>query len=328
MIQVSAITKSFGNTRALKGVSLTVDRGSLFGLIGADGAGKTTLIGILTSLLTADGGGAVVDGCDTVRDRRTLRASIGYMPQRFSLYQDLSVMENLLFFADIFGVRGRGRDERITELLRFARLESFVTRRAANLSGGMKQKLALCCCLIHRPTVLFLDEPTVGVDPISRRELWDILKSLRGEGITQFVSTPYMDETDYCDHLAIMHEGAVIARGTPNELVGRYPHTLLRAADTRCPPGLSDSDSLPETVRAIYPAGGDLHVAVCRGADRAALAEALRPRIPGLRRLEPVTPRLEDLFIHLVKSPSGEAATGTTRPASPQTTRDSSCPTS
>jgi ABC-type multidrug transport system ATPase subunit len=302
MIQAQAITKRFGDTRALRAVSLSVPAGILYGLIGPDGAGKTTLISILTSLMNADSGTASVAGFDAVRDRRRLRPAIGYMPQRFSLYQDLSVLENLVFFADVFGVTGSERNDRIAELLGFARLEPFVKRRAANLSGGMKQKLALCCCLVHRPAALFLDEPTVGVDPVSRAELWGILRSLCAGGTTLFVSTPYLDETGHCDRLAVLHKGEVIGEGAPDELVKTFPHLLLRAPETRCPPGLSDAGSLPETVVAVYPAGGDLHVAARSGSDPAAVADALRPSIPALRELHPATPRLEDLFIHLVGS--------------------------
>lgn len=222
-VTADGLTKAYNGETALSGVGLAVPDGCLYGLIGADGAGKTTLLHILTTLLVPDTGSASVLGYDTTRRALEIRSRIGFMPQDFSLYHDLTVRENLLFFADIFGVRGEVREQRMREMLAFSQLGPFVTRRAENLSGGMKQKLALACCLMHRPAVLFLDEPTTGVDPISRREFWRILSGLSGEGATIIVSTPYMDEADMCERLALLHEGEMIGEGTPKELRQGFP---------------------------------------------------------------------------------------------------------
>lgn len=198
-IEVSGLTKRYGTVTALDGVSFRVGRGELFGLIGPDGAGKTTLFRLLTTLLVPDAGFAAVDGFDTVRDYRRIRERVGYMPGRFSLYPDLSVGENLAFFAALFGVEIRDNYELIAPI--YSQIEPFRTRRAGKLSGGMKQKLALCCALVHRPSVLLLDEPTTGVDAVSRSEFWDMLSELKRRGISILVSTPYMDEARRCDRI-------------------------------------------------------------------------------------------------------------------------------
>ena len=223
-IEVSGLTKRYGTVTALDGVSFRVGRGELFGLIGPDGAGKTTLFRLLTTLLVPDAGFAAVDGFDTVRDYRRIRERVGYMPGRFSLYPDLSVGENLAFFAALFGVEIRDNYELIAPI--YSQIEPFRTRRAGKLSGGMKQKLALCCALVHRPSVLLLDEPTTGVDAVSRSEFWDMLSELKRRGISILVSTPYMDEARRCDRIALCNEGRVLGIDTPQGIVGTYGDPL------------------------------------------------------------------------------------------------------
>ena len=226
MILVNNISRRYGAVEALQGVSLEVERGEMFGLIGPDGAGKTTLFRILTTLLLPDEGTATVDGLDVVADYKQLRTRIGYMPGRFSLYPDLSVEENIKFFANIFGVTLEQNYDLVAPIYR--QIEPFRTRRAGKLSGGMKQKLALCCALIHRPTVLFLDEPTTGVDVVSRAELWEMLASLKEQGISILASTPYMDEGGRCDRIALMSEGRVLEVCPPPERLEEYFIEKLR----------------------------------------------------------------------------------------------------
>lgn len=223
-VQVNNIAKSYGETTALRGVSLDIASGELFGLIGPDGAGKTTLFRILTTLLRADRGEATVCGMDVRKNWREIRRISGYMPGRFSLYQDLSVEENLEFFATVFQTTVKENYDLIHDI--YVQIEPFAKRRAGKLSGGMKQKLALCCALIHRPRVLFLDEPTTGVDPVSRKEFWDILSRIKTQGITIIVSTPYMDEASRCDRIALMREGVCLQRDTPAAICASFPHKL------------------------------------------------------------------------------------------------------
>ncbi len=224
MVSVSNISKNFGPVRALNSVSFEVEAGELYGIIGPDGAGKTTLFRILTTLMLADSGAAVVDGSDVQKDYKLIRRKIGYMPGRFSLYQDLSVEENLQFFATIFGTTIQENYHLIKDIYR--QIEPFKKRRAGKLSGGMKQKLALSCALIHKPTVLFLDEPTTGVDPVSRKEFWEMLGNLKRQGITILVSTPYMDEATLCDRIALMQEGEFLQVDTPQHIIEQFPDTL------------------------------------------------------------------------------------------------------
>jgi ABC-type multidrug transport system ATPase subunit len=216
-IVINGISKSYGKVQALRGVSLSVEEGELFGLIGPDGAGKTTLFRLLTTLLFPDEGTATVCGLDIVKDYRLIREQVGYMPGRFSLYQDLSVEENLQFFASLFGTTVEENYSLVAPI--YSQIEPFRKRKAGKLSGGMKQKLALSCALIHKPRVLFLDEPTTGVDVVSRVELWDMLQSLRQQGITILVSTPYMDEAQRCSRVALISGGTILGVDTPEDVV-------------------------------------------------------------------------------------------------------------
>lgn len=215
-ISINDVTKNYGSICALDNVSFEVEKGELFGLIGPDGAGKTTLFRILTTLLLPDSGTATVEGLDAIKDYKRIRSIVGYMPGRFSLYQDLSVEENLEFFASIFGVDVKDNYDIIAPI--YSQIEPFAKRRAGKLSGGMKQKLALSCALIHRPQVLFLDEPTTGVDAVSRSEFWDMLAGLKQYGISILVSTPYMDEAGRCDRIALINEGKVLKIDTPENI--------------------------------------------------------------------------------------------------------------
>jgi len=210
---------------ALQGVGFEVNEGEIFGIIGPDGAGKTTLFRILTTLILADKGTATVNGFDVVNDYREIRKCVGYMPGRFSLYQDLTVEENLNFFATVFNTTVEENYELIKDI--YQQIEPFKKRRAGKLSGGMKQKLALSCALIHKPTVLFLDEPTTGVDPVSRKEFWGMLKKLKAQGITILVSTPYMDEASLCDRIAMIQHGRFLNIDAPQNIVNQYKNTLL-----------------------------------------------------------------------------------------------------
>ncbi|WP_299336641.1 ABC transporter ATP-binding protein [uncultured Psychroserpens sp.] len=219
-ITISNISKSYKNVKALQDISFEVKENELFGLIGPDGAGKTTLFRILTTLLIANEGTATVAGFDVISDYKMIRNSVGYMPGKFSLYQDLTVEENLNFFATIFGTTIEENYDLIKDI--YVQIEPFKDRRAGKLSGGMKQKLALCCALIHKPKVLFLDEPTTGVDPVSRKEFWDMLKRLQQKGITILVSTPYMDEAALCDRIALIQAGKILEIDTPKAIVKHY----------------------------------------------------------------------------------------------------------
>lgn len=231
LIQAHQLSKAFGAVQALQDISFEVREGEIFGLIGPDGAGKTTLFRLLTSLMLPDSGSAKVLGLDVVRDYKKLRTRIGYMPGRFSLYQDLSVEENLTFFASVFGTTVQKNYALIEPI--YKQLAPFKDRRAGALSGGMKQKLALCCALVHRPELLFLDEPGTGVDPVSRKEFWEMLADLRRNGLTMLVSTPNMDEAALCDRVALMQKGQILAIDTPQGIVNSYRSPLLavRSAD-------------------------------------------------------------------------------------------------
>jgi len=246
-IEVTSLSKSYGPVRALDDISFSTSRGELFGFIGPDGAGKTTLFRILTTLLLADAGEARVEGLDVVHDYKKIRRMIGYMPGRFSLYPDLTVEENLRFFATIFGTTIEENYDLIRDI--YVQIEPFKHRRAGKLSGGMKQKLALSCALIHKPVVLFLDEPTTGVDAVSRREFWEMLQRLKAGGISILVSTPYMDEASLCDRVALIQNGSLMAISTPAEVVEKYPLGLFSVSS-------SNVYQLLHDLKAFQPASG------------------------------------------------------------------------
>lgn len=258
-IEIDRVCKSYGAVQALNEVSLSVEPGEIYGLIGPDGAGKTTLFRILVTLLVPDRGSARIEGYDVVRDYRTIRSRIGYMPGRFSLYQDLTVAENLDFFATMFGTSVAENYENIREI--YAQIEPFRDRRAGKLSGGMKQKLALCCALVHRPTVLFLDEPTTGVDAVSRKDFWNMLYRIRNAGVTMLVSTPYMDEASLCDRISLIQKGRIIETGTPAGIVAKYPHRLFGVSGTPAYPLLKYLRQCPGVLR-CFSFGSEHHVAV------------------------------------------------------------------
>ena len=259
MIHMENIRKSYDNIPALKGISLQIQQGELFGLIGPDGAGKTTLIRILATLLLADEGKAVLGEKDVVDDYREIRRSIGYMPGRFSLYQDLTVEENLNFFATIFSTSIEENYELIQDI--YIQLEPFKDRRAGKLSGGMKQKLALCCALIHKPTILLLDEPTTGVDPVSRQEFWEMLKRLKAKDITILVSTPYMDEASLCDRVALIQEGAILEVNTPEGLISQYDKPLLAVKTNNIYKLIQDLRQF-EPAHSVFPFGEYVHLSL------------------------------------------------------------------
>lgn len=226
MISIKNISKTYGETEALKNISLEIETGELFGLIGPDGAGKTSLIRILTTLLLPDSGEAKMDNFDVVKDFKEIRHFVGYMPGRFSLYQDLTVEENLNFFATVFGTTVKENYHLIKDI--YYQIEPFKNRRAGKLSGGMKQKLALSCALIHKPKILILDEPTTGVDAVSRKEFWEMLKELQKKDITILVSTPYMDEADLCDRVALIQNGKIMDVDSPTRITGKFPRKIIQ----------------------------------------------------------------------------------------------------
>lgn len=294
--EVHNLSKSFGRVRALDAVSFSVGRGELFGLIGPDGAGKTTLFRLLATLLAPDGGTASVDGLDIVRDYLAIRSRVGYMPGRFSLYSDLTVGENLDFFAALFGVTVGESYDLIAPI--YKQIEPFRTRRAGKLSGGMKQKLALSCALIHRPSVLFLDEPTTGVDAVSRCEFWDMLSGLKQRGITILVSTPYMDEASRCDRIALCNEGRILGIDTPDGIVRQFDAPLYAVRAANMYALLSAARSV-EGVEACYPFGEAHHLVAGEGFDIKRFRECLKG-VEGLS-IEPAAPTIEDVFIKRMK---------------------------
>ena len=295
-IEVHNLSKSYGKVQALDSVSFSVERGELFGLIGPDGAGKTTLFRLLTTLLNPDSGSAEVDGCDTAKDYLAIRSRVGYMPGRFSLYPDLSVEENLQFFAALFGVTIEDSYDLIAPI--YKQIEPFRTRRAGKLSGGMKQKLALSCALIHRPNVLFLDEPTTGVDAVSRSELWDMLSKLKERGITILVSTPYMDEASRCDRIALCNEGRILKIDTPEGIVRGFDKQLY-GISAKNMFALLEKARTADGVEDCYPFGEKHHLVAREEFDGAKFVAQLGD-IEGLQIIR-TAPTIEDMFIKLMK---------------------------
>lgn len=297
-VVVAGLTKRFGGATAVDAISFEVETGALFGFIGPDGAGKTTLFRMLATLLVPEGGRATVLGFDVVRDLWTLRRRIGYMPGRFALYPDLSVEENLTFFATVFGTTIQRQYARIAPI--YSQLEPFRDRRAAALSGGMKQKLALCCALVHQPELLLLDEPTTGVDAVSRREFWDLLAAIKGESLTILVSTPYMDEASRCDRVALLDRGRILAVDAPSAIAASFDRPLIavRAADRYA--ALMALRSYEHT-HSVFPFGDTLHFADRRAAASADEVAAgvrafLEHRVRDVR-VSPTAPTIEDVFM-------------------------------
>ena len=298
-ISVKNINKSFKEVNAVNDVSFKVNDGELFGLIGPDGAGKTTIFRILTTLLFADKGTATVAGFDVVKDYKKIRSNVGYMPGRFSLYQDLTVEENLTFFATIFGTTIEENYDLIKDI--YIQIEPFKKRRAGQLSGGMKQKLALSCALIHKPKVLFLDEPTTGVDPVSRKEFWEMLKRLQKKGITILVSTPYMDEAALCDRIALIQDGEILQIDDPKEIVKHFPKTIYNVK----------ADNMYKLIKvlkeyqhnySVYPFGEFVHYTDKRDTiNKQELTQFLENK--GLHNIiiQPTETTIEDTFMELAK---------------------------
>lgn len=257
MVTCENINKSYGKVRALTNISMEVGEGEIFGIIGPDGAGKTTLFRILTTLIVPDSGTALIEGFDVVKDYREIRQQVGYMPGRFSLYQDLTVEENLNFFATVFNTTVEENYDLIRDI--YSQIEPFKTRRAGKLSGGMKQKLALSCALIHKPKVLFLDEPTTGVDAVSRKEFWEMLGKLKLQGITILVSTPYMDEASLCDRIALIQNGQFLKADTPYNIVKQYRKKLWAVRSANMSKLLKDLRILPQ-IESCYAFGDSHHI--------------------------------------------------------------------
>ena len=304
IIETHDLTKRFKKVTAVDRLDLNIQRGEIFGLLGPDGAGKTTTIRMLCAIMDPSEGSARVAGFDTVKEPEEIKKRIGYMAQQFSLYGDLTVLENLVFFADVFQVERQEREARITRLLNFARLTEFQKRRAAHLSGGMQKKLALACTLIHSPEIIFLDEPTTGVDPVSRREFWDILTGLHLEGVTLFVSTPYMDEAERCSRVALMFEGSIVVCDAPERIKGLVEGELLELR----PDQLREASQVIKGLAGVLEVqtyGDLLHVFVDDAEERALAVQAALSEagivVQGLRQTRP---RMEEAFISLIRKRS------------------------
>ncbi len=302
-IEIKNFKKSYGDVHAVNGINLQVKKGELFGLIGPDGAGKTTLIRTICTLLLPDDGSILVKGMEVTQNIPKIRALLGYMPQRFSLYQDLTVEQNLNFFADLFQVPQAKRESRLNQLFQFSKLEPFKKRASGDLSGGMKQKLALSCALIHTPEVLVLDEPTFGVDPVSRQEFWEILHSIRAEGTTILVSTAYMDEADLCDQVALFFSGQIKAVDTPLALRKHFKFPLYRLQGKNLRQLRDFFDRLPE-VHNTQTFGDALHVSF-KGKRTESLWKAWQKETKGnLINWQVQQPSIEDVFLDLIKEDS------------------------
>jgi ABC-type multidrug transport system ATPase subunit len=300
---VDKVVKRYGAKKniveALHGISFDVSKGELFGLIGPDGAGKTSLFRILTTLLLPNEGRASVDGFDVVKDYKAIRKRVGYMPGRFSLYQDLSVAENLEFFATIFNTSVKENHDLIKDI--YSQIEPFKDRKAGKLSGGMKQKLALSCALIHRPSVLFLDEPTTGVDAVSRKEFWDMLKKLKNEGITILVSTPYMDEASLCDRIALIQNGSLLSINSPTGVMNDFRNPLLAVKSHNMLRLLNDLKSY-SSVEDAYPFGEYHHAVMKPGYRKEELVNHLENEGNNQLELQVIKPDIEDCFIALMRN--------------------------
>lgn len=300
MIKTDKLTKAFAGLTAVDGLSLSVSEGEIFGLVGPDGAGKTTTMRLLTGIMEPSSGNAWVAGLNIIKEAEKIKEGIGYMSQRFGLYPDLTVMENIHFYADIYGVPRKGRPEKIDRLLAFSNLGPFRKRRAGNLSGGMKQKLGLVCTLIHTPRVLFLDEPTNGVDPVSRRDFWRILYQLLRQKVTIFISTAYLDEAERCNRVGLIHRGKLLACAAPDELKKLMLGTIL---EIRTP----EPRRAAVVLRTALPAhsiglfGDRVHMVThAPESDSALVEKALAHAGPGPALIRSIEPSLEDIFVSMV----------------------------
>lgn len=302
-ISVNGISKSYLQKKqkvsALENIHLNVDKGELFGLIGPDGAGKTSLIRILVTLILADQGSATVEGLNVVHDLDKIRKIVGYMPGRFSLYQDLTVAENLAFFASVFNTDIQSNYTLIKEVYKY--LEPFQSRKAGQLSGGMKQKLALSCALIHKPSVLFLDEPTTGVDAVSRKEFWDMLKSLQQYGMTIFVSTPYMDEASLCDRVALIQNGKILQIQSPGGIIQSYPKSLYELKSDKMYQLLVDLKSL-QGIFSCFAFGNSYHVVFEDQVQIPKTLELLFEKGHQNIQIKPISPNIEDCFMYYMQT--------------------------
>jgi len=300
-VELHNIVKTYnkGKVKAVNDVSFSVNEGELFGLIGADGAGKTSIFRILTTLLLPDSGNASVSGFDVIKDYKNIRSSVGYMPGKFSLYQDLSVEENLNFFASVFNTSVKENYDLIKDI--YVQIEPFKDRRAGKLSGGMKQKLALCCALIHRPKVLFLDEPTTGVDTVSRKEFWEMLKRLKQQGITILVSTPYMDEATLCERIALIQNGKILSIDTPDEIVKQFPENLFAVKANDMSKLLNDLRKNNE-IKTCNAFGEFYHITFQNDNENShnELIHILQKANHQNIELKHITPSIEDCFIKLM----------------------------
>jgi ABC-2 type transport system ATP-binding protein len=300
MIFAEQLTKSYKTkteeVKALLSVDLNIPKGEMFGVIGPDGAGKTSLFRILTTLLLADSGTVVINGLDVIKDYAKIRQQIGYMPGRFSLYQDLTVEENLQFFATIFNTTIEENYSLIKDI--YEQIAPFKDRRAGQLSGGMKQKLALSCALIHRPEVLFLDEPTTGVDAVSRKEFWQMLQKLKSDGLTILVSTPYMDEAEQCDRIALIQEGKILMNNTPENVKSSFSDPLFAIRSNKMYQLLHDlrDDHL---VQAAHIFGEDIHISSAV-INQQVIIDALQAKGHKQIQLKQINPSIEDVFIKLL----------------------------
>lgn len=303
MIEVQNLTKRFGHFTAVDGVSFSVGKGAIFGFLGPNGSGKSTVIRMLCGILEPSGGGARIAGRDVARESEALKGTIGYMSQKFSLYDELTVAENLLFYGRLYGLRGAQLRSRMDELIAMTHLAPYVGRRAALLSGGWRQRLAMACALVHSPTVLFLDEPTAGIDPVARRELWDLLFEFSGRGITLFVTTHYMDEAERCSHVGYIYLSKLIVCGEPDELkqLPAVNPAGARRVDVTCDHvtvGLQAVRNLPG-VRGATVFGQSMHLLLDAGVSDAAIKNRLAEVKIQTADIRPIAPSLEDVFVTL-----------------------------
>ena len=296
IVNCQLLNKSYGAIQALKDLSFKVHQGEIYGIIGPDGSGKTTLFRILTTLMLADSGTATVDGLDVVKDYKKIRNIIGYMPGKFSLYQDLTVEENLKFFATVFHTTIEENYYLIEDI--YKQIETFKKRRAGKLSGGMKQKLALSCALIHKPTVLFLDEPTTGVDPVSRKEFWNMLMKLKAQGITILVSTPYMDEATLCDRIALILNGEFMQVDTPKNIIAGYSEMLWSVQTNHMYRLLKDLRKHP-SIKSAFSFGDTFHITVSEQFSFDELEMFLTDEGHSDIEIYAIQPSVEDCFIQL-----------------------------